>query len=155
MNEMSISEILAVMPHRYPMLLVDRVLECDNERRIVGLKNVTVNEPFFNGHFPGDPIMPGVLQLEAMAQVGGILIMLLLGGDTNTTPYFMSIDKAKFRRVVRPGDALRIEVDILRLRATRATFSGRCLVDGHLVSEAEMLCMIVPSASQKKTEGAK
>jgi len=141
MSAMTIDEILKTLPHRYPMLLVDRILECDDQRRIVGLKNVSINEPFFQGHFPGSPIMPGVLQLEAMAQVGGILILRALGMKT-ATPYFMTIDNAKFRRVVKPGDQMRIEVEIVNLRARTAKFKGRVLVDGVVASEAEMLCML-------------
>ena len=123
------------------MLLVDRIVECDDEKRIVGLKNVTVNEPFFPGHFPGVPIMPGVLQLEAMAQVAGVLLNRItdLAGKI---PYFMSIDKAKFRQPVRPGDQMMIEVVFLKFRSKTARFKAVITVDGAKVSEAEMLCVI-------------
>lgn len=147
MPSMSINEIMAVLPHRYPMLLVDRVLECDDDKRIVGLKNVTANEGFFQGHFPGDPVMPGVYQLEAMAQVGGILLIRRKGGSSGT-PYFMAIDNARFRRVVRPGDQLRIEIDILSVRSKAAKFMGRIFVDGELASEAELMCMIAGPGGQ-------
>lgn len=141
MTTLSIEEIMKILPHRYPMLLVDKILECDDKKRIVGLKNITANEPFFQGHFPGFPVMPGVLQLEAMAQTGGVLLNRIakLSGKI---PYFMSIDKVKFRKVVRPGDSMRIEVEITNLRSKAARFKGKILVDGAVVSEAEMMCMI-------------
>lgn len=142
MSELDISEILSLLPHRYPFLLVDRVVECDDEKRIVAIKNVTINEPFFQGHFPGNPVMPGVLQLECMAQVAGMLILRIRGIASHVTPYFMAIDKCKFRKIVQPGDQLRIEVEILRLRPTQSRFLARCLVDGQVASQAEMLCMI-------------
>ena len=141
MATMTIEEIMAMLPHRYPFLLVDRIVECDDEKRIVGLKNVTINEPFFQGHFPGMPVMPGVLQLEAMAQTGGILLMRKAGG-TAGIPYFMSIDNAKFRKVIKPGDSMRIEVEITNLRSRMARFSGKVFVDGALASEADLMCMI-------------
>lgn len=144
MAALTIDEIMEILPHRYPMLLVDRIVECDDETRIVGIKNVSANEPFFQGHFPGAPVMPGVLQLEAMAQTGGVLLLRKLG--RGGTPYFMSIDKAKFRKVVKPGDQLRIEVEILNLRSQSAKFDARVLVDGAVVSQAELMCMIAPGA---------
>ncbi|MFC1462735.1 3-hydroxyacyl-ACP dehydratase FabZ [Verrucomicrobiota bacterium] len=141
MSMMDIDEIMKLLPHRYPILLVDRVIECDDKKRIVAIKNVTISEPFFQGHFPGMPIMPGVLQLEAMAQAGGILLNRITetGGKI---PYFMSIDKAKFRKVVRPGDVMRIEVEIMNLRAKSAKFKAQVFVDDALVSQAELMCMI-------------
>lgn len=141
-----IQQILELLPHRYPFLLVDGVVECDDEKRIVAIKNVTMNEPFFQGHFPGAPVMPGVLQLEAMAQTGGILLNRL-GGDGKGIPYFMSIDKAKFRKVVKPGDQLRIEVEITNIKRRAARFQGKCFVDDSLASEAELMCML---ASKKE-----
>ncbi len=140
MATLTIEEIMATLPHRYPFLLVDRIIECDDEKRIVGIKNVTINEPFFQGHFPGFPVMPGVLQLEIMAQTGGILLtrMLKSGG----TPYFMAMDKVKFRRVVKPGDQMRIECEVLQSRSRMAKFAGKIFVDGQLASEAELMCMI-------------
>lgn len=140
MPSLELADILELLPHRYPMLMIDRILECDDRDRIVGLKNVTANEPYFQGHFPGAPVMPGVLQLEAMAQTAGVLINRI--GGPGGTPYFMSIDKAKFRKVVRPGDQLRIEVTILKKRSRTSRFKACALVDGALVSEAEMLCML-------------
>jgi beta-hydroxyacyl-ACP dehydratase FabZ len=149
MATLTIDEIRGVLPHRYPMLMVDRIVECDDQRRIVGIKNVTVNEPFFQGHFPGSPVMPGVLQLEAMAQTAGVLILRIhkAGGGAAGTPYFMAIDKAKFRRVVKPGDQMRIEVDITNIRSRTVRFTARVLVDGAVASEAEMLCMIATPGS--------
>jgi beta-hydroxyacyl-ACP dehydratase FabZ len=141
------TDVMNSLPHRYPFLLVDRIIECDEEKTIVGLKNVTINEPFFQGHFPGQPIMPGVLQLEAMAQTAGILLRRL-DGNPDGIPMFMSIDKVKFRRPVVPGDQLRIEIEITKLRSKMARFEARCVVDGVVVSQAEMMCMV---ASPKAT----
>lgn len=141
MATMDIQEIMKLLPHRFPFLLVDKIIECDEQKRIVGIKNVTINEPFFQGHFPGVPVMPGVLQIEAMAQTGGILInRMAKAGDR--VPFFMSIDKAKFRRVVKPGDQMRIEIEIITHKTKIARFSGRVLVDGELASEAELMCML-------------
>ncbi len=141
MATLDIQEIMKLLPHRYPFLLVDRVVECDDQKRIVAIKNVTMNEPFFQGHFPGTPVMPGVLQLEAMAQTGGIL-MNRLAGAGERVPYFMAIDKARFRRVVRPGDQMRIEVEFLTIKSKLAKFQGKILVEGELASEGELMCMI-------------
>jgi beta-hydroxyacyl-ACP dehydratase FabZ len=141
MATMDIQEIMKLLPHRYPFLLVDKIIECDEEKRIVGIKNVTMNEPFFQGHFPGVPVMPGVLQIEAMAQTGGILInRIAKAGDR--VPFFMSIDNAKFRRVVKPGDQMRIEIEITTHRTKIARFAGKVLVDGELASEADLMCML-------------
>jgi beta-hydroxyacyl-ACP dehydratase FabZ len=139
------TDVMNALPHRYPFLLVDRVIECDDKTTIVGLKNVTINEPFFQGHFPGQPIMPGVLQLEAMAQTAGILLRRL-DGNPDGVPMFMSIDKVKFRRPVVPGDQLRIEIVITKLRRKMARFEARCVVDGDVVSQAEMMCMVASPA---------
>jgi beta-hydroxyacyl-ACP dehydratase FabZ len=149
MPAMTIDEILTYLPHRYPMLMVDRIVECDDAKRIVGIKNVCANEPFFQGHFPGNPVMPGVLQLEAMAQAGGILVMRIFKarGEALGTPFFMAIDKAKFRKVVKPGDQMRIEVEITNARSRTARFQGRVFVAEALVSEAELLCMIASQDS--------
>ena len=141
MSVLDAETILKTLPHRYPMLLVDRIVECDDQKKIVGLKNVTINEPFFQGHFPGSPVMPGVLQLEAMAQTAGILINRAWG-TSERIPYFMAIDKARFRRPVRPGDQLRMEVEITATRSNVARFKARALVDGEVASEAEMMCML-------------
>ena len=147
MSSIDIDEILEIIPHRYPMIMVDRIVECDDRERIVGMKNVSVNEPFFQGHFPGTPIMPGVLQLEAMAQTGGILLVKA-SGTTGRVPYFMSIDKVKFRKIVKPGDQLRIEAEITNMRTKAARFKARILVDGAVVSEAEMMCMLSDQESK-------
>jgi UDP-3-O-[3-hydroxymyristoyl] N-acetylglucosamine deacetylase/3-hydroxyacyl-[acyl-carrier-protein] dehydratase len=142
---MDVRRILDVMPHRYPFLLVDRIVEIEEKRRIVGLKNVTINEPFFQGHFPGHPIMPGVLIIEAMAQVGGLLLMSLAKDDDKLTKvvYFMALDNVKFRRPVLPGDQLRMEVEVLKFGGRTARMKGQAFVDGALVCEADMMATIV------------
>ena len=141
MPVIDIQEVMKLLPHRYPFLLVDRILECDDVKHVVGLKNVTINEPFFQGHFPGRPVMPGVLQIEAMAQTGGILIMRRFVGQA-LIPYFLSIDACRFRRVIQPGDAMRIEMEMTTLRSRVAKFRGRGLVGGQVASEADVLCML-------------
>lgn len=141
MPSLSQEEILRLLPHRYPMLMVDRILECDDQKRIVGMKNVSGNEPFFQGHFPGVPIMPGVLQIEAMAQTGGILLSRIAHLE-GLVPYFMAVDKARFRRVIRPGDQMRIEAEVLSIRGRAMKFAARVLVDGQVASEAEIMCMV-------------
>ncbi len=139
---LGIEDIMKILPHRYPFLLVDRVVEMEEKKRIVGIKNVTINEPFFQGHFPGHPIMPGVLIVEAMAQVGGVLLMGTVDDPESKVVYFMSIDKIKFRRPVKPGDQLRFEVDIVQLRGTTCRIAGVAKVDGAVVCEAEMAAMV-------------
>jgi beta-hydroxyacyl-ACP dehydratase FabZ len=143
----SIQEIFDILPHRYPFLLVDRILEIELDKRVVGIKNVTINEPFFQGHFPGHPIMPGVLLLEAMAQTGGVLAMRsaeAAGMDIKQKViYFMTIDKAKFRKPVIPGDQIRFELDLLKSRSKIMGFKAKALVDGAVVAEAELMAMIV------------
>lgn len=140
---MEIGDILKIMPHRYPLLLVDRILEMDPGKRIVGLKNVTINEPFFQGHFPGHPIMPGVLLVEAMAQVGGLLLMGAVEDPENKVVYFMSMDKVKFRRPVVPGDQVRFELEMLQFKGKRCRMQGAGYVDGKKVVEGEMMAQIV------------
>jgi 3-hydroxyacyl-[acyl-carrier-protein] dehydratase len=137
-QRMEVLEIQKILPHRYPFLLVDRILESDRKSRIVGLKNLTINEPFFQGHFPDNPIMPGVLQLEAMAQVSGVL-MNQVSAHEGQIAYFLSIDKARFRRVLRPGDQMRIECELKKIRLGMARFYGRVMVDGELASEADLM----------------
>ncbi len=138
-----INDILNYLPHRYPFIMIDRVLELEPGRRIVTLKNVTINEPYFQGHFPGNPIMPGVLILEAMAQSAGVLTYESLPPDQREVLiYFMAIEKAKFRRMVVPGDQVQFEVQILKLRSKAVKGAGKALVDGHLVAEAEMMASI-------------
>lgn len=140
-----IQEIMDILPHRYPFLLVDKILEMEMGKRIVGIKNVTMNEPFFQGHFPGRPIMPGVLIIEAMAQTGGVLALKSVppGEVKNKVILFMSIDKAKFRKPVIPGDQLRFEIDVIRQRSNIMSLKAQALVDGAVAAEAEMMAMIV------------
>jgi UDP-3-O-[3-hydroxymyristoyl] N-acetylglucosamine deacetylase/3-hydroxyacyl-[acyl-carrier-protein] dehydratase len=139
---LGIEDILKVLPHRYPFLLVDRILEIEPMKRIVGLKNVTINEPFFQGHFPGHPIMPGVLIIEAMAQVGGMLLMGTLDDPESKVVYFMSLDNVKFRRPVRPGDQIRFELDVQQIRGRICKMRGVGYVDGEVVAEADMAAMV-------------
>jgi beta-hydroxyacyl-ACP dehydratase FabZ len=140
-----IQEIMDTLPHRYPFLLIDKIVELEIGKRVVGIKNVTMNEPFFQGHFPGHPIMPGVLILEAMAQTGGVLAMKSVPQDLvkNKVIYFMSIDKAKFRKPVVPGDQLRLELDVIKQRSNIMSLKAQSLVSGVVVAEAEMMAMIV------------
>jgi beta-hydroxyacyl-ACP dehydratase FabZ len=140
---MDIRKILDSLPHRYPFLLVDRVLEMEREKRIVAIKNVTMNEPFFQGHFPGAPVMPGVLIVEAMAQAGAVLLLHDLPGRDGKLVYFTGIDGARFRRAVVPGDQLRLTMEVLNLRARTCKMRGKAEVDGQLVSEAEILSAMV------------
>jgi UDP-3-O-[3-hydroxymyristoyl] N-acetylglucosamine deacetylase/3-hydroxyacyl-[acyl-carrier-protein] dehydratase len=139
---MMVDELMKVIPHRYPFLFVDRIIEVEEGKRIVGIKNVTINEPYFEGHFPGHPIMPGVLIIEAMAQVGGVLLM---GGMTEAEAkvvYFMSLDNVKFRRPVRPGDQLRFELEITQIRGRVCKMRGVAKVEGDVVAEADMAAMV-------------
>jgi UDP-3-O-[3-hydroxymyristoyl] N-acetylglucosamine deacetylase/3-hydroxyacyl-[acyl-carrier-protein] dehydratase len=135
---LEIEEIMKVLPHRYPFLLVDRILEVEDGKRIVGVKNVTINEPFFQGHFPGHPIMPGVLIVEAMAQVGGMLLMGSVPDRENKVVYFTSLNNVKWRRPVKPGDQLRFELELLQVRGMMCKMSGVAKVDDQVVCEAEM-----------------
>ncbi len=135
-----VREVMESIPHRYPFLLVDRVVEFEEHKRAVGIKNVTINEPFFQGHFPGNPIMPGVLIIEAMAQVSGVLA--ILSGVKGRNTVFMGIEKAKFRKPVIPGDQLRIEVNVIRTRMSVWKFTGTATVDGNTVAEAEFTAMV-------------
>ncbi len=140
---MDIGQILDVIPHRYPFLLVDRIIEIEGKNRIVGIKNVTINEPFFQGHFPGHPIMPGVLIIEAMAQVGGMLLLGAIENREQKVVYFMSLDNVKFRRPVVPGDQLRCELEMVQFRGKTCKMKGVAYVDGHVVCEAEMMARVV------------
>jgi beta-hydroxyacyl-ACP dehydratase FabZ len=135
-----IQKIMAFLPHRYPFLLVDRVIEIEPGNRIVALKNVTLNEPYFQGHFPGQPVMPGVLIVEAMAQAGGILAFESgSAGNQGQLIYFMGMDKVRFRKPVVPGDQLIFEAKIIKLRTRVAKMTGTATVDNHLVAEAELM----------------
>jgi UDP-3-O-[3-hydroxymyristoyl] N-acetylglucosamine deacetylase/3-hydroxyacyl-[acyl-carrier-protein] dehydratase len=139
---LGIEEIMKVLPHRYPFLLVDRIIEVDAGKRIVGIKNVTINEPFFQGHFPGHPIMPGVLIIEAMAQVGGMLLMGAVSDPEKKVVYFTSLNNVKWRRPVKPGDQLRFELDLLQVRGMMCKMQGVAKVEGEVVAEAEMGAMV-------------
>ncbi len=134
-----VKKILDILPHRFPMLLIDRVLELEPGRRILALKNVTINEPFFQGHFPGEPIMPGVLILEAMAQAGAVLTYESSFQKRKGLLYFMGMDKVRFRRPVIAGDQLVSELEILKLRKKALKMSGKATINGKLVAEAEFL----------------
>ncbi|HVE79559.1 MAG TPA: bifunctional UDP-3-O-[3-hydroxymyristoyl] N-acetylglucosamine deacetylase/3-hydroxyacyl-ACP dehydratase [Gemmatimonadaceae bacterium] len=139
---LDINQIMKVLPHRYPFLLVDRILELEPKKRVVGLKNVTINEPFFQGHYPGHPIMPGVLIIEAMAQVGGVLLMGAIEGQDQRVVYFMSLDNVKWRRPVKPGDQLIFELNVTQIRGTVCKMRGLAKVDGEVVAEADMAAMV-------------
>jgi beta-hydroxyacyl-ACP dehydratase FabZ len=139
---MTIQEILKIVPHRYPMLLVDRILEIEPGKRIVGLKNVTANEQFFQGHFPGAPVMPGVLIVESMAQCAAVLCLVDIPDRDDKLFLFGGVDKARFRRPVTPGDQLIMEINILAKRATTIKVRGEAKVNGTLVAEAELLSVM-------------
>jgi 3-hydroxyacyl-[acyl-carrier-protein] dehydratase len=136
--ELNVLQIMEMLPHRYPFLLVDRIIEIVPGERIVGIKNVTINEPFFQGHFPGHPIMPGVLIIEAMAQVGGVFASATDEDNLGKVTYFVGIDKAKFRRPVVPGDVLRFELKLLSSRRGIYTFEGKAYVGDKVAAEAEL-----------------
>jgi 3-hydroxyacyl-[acyl-carrier-protein] dehydratase len=138
---MDIKEIQKLLPHRYPFLLVDRIIDIEPSIKAVGIKNVTINEGFFQGHFPGHPIMPGVLIIEALAQVAGVLAFRS-GISEGKSVYFMSIEKAKFRKPVVPGDQLRLEISILQQRGNVWKFSGNAVVEEKVVAEAEFTAMV-------------
>jgi len=138
---LDIQEIRDILPHRYPMLLVDAIVELEEER-IVGIKNVTVNEPYFVGHFPEYPVMPGVLVVEAMAQVAGVLVLKSLPDRKNKLVLLASIEQAKFRGKVRPGDQLRIEMKVTKRKSSIAKMHGEATVDGVVVAEAELMCVL-------------
>ena len=136
-----ILKIMEILPHRYPFLLLDRVLELTSDS-VVGLKNVTINEPFFQGHFPGDPIMPGVMIIEAMAQTGGVLGFSLVRHLKGNSVYFMGMDKVRFRKPVRPGDQLLIKVQLMKQKGTIFKIKAEAFVEDQLVAEAELLATI-------------
>jgi 3-hydroxyacyl-[acyl-carrier-protein] dehydratase len=140
---LDINAIQKILPHRYPFLLVDGIEEMERLKRIVGIKNVTINEGFFQGHFPGKPIMPGVLIIEALAQAGGILLLQEVPDRDKKLIYFVAIDNARFRRPVVPGDQLRLEVHVLAWRGTFCKIQGRATVQGELAAEATLMCKMV------------
>ena len=140
---MDIAQILDVIPHRYPFLLVDRIIELEGSKRAVGIKNVTINEPFYQGHFPGHPIMPGVLIIEAMAQVGGMLLLGAIEDRDEKVVYFMSLDNVKFRRPVVPGDQLRCELELVQFRGRTCRMRGVAYVDGEVAAEADMMARVM------------
>lgn len=137
-----INEIKQILPHRYPFLLIDKIIELDPKKRIVGIKQVTVNEPFFQGHFPDAPVMPGVLQIEALAQVGAILALREFEDRDEKIPFFSGIDKARFRRPVVPGDTLTLEVTALRIGSKVQKMHGEAKVDGQITAEAQIMSII-------------
>lgn len=141
MSVMDINEIRSYLPHRYPFLLVDRIVELEAER-VVGIKNVTVNEPFFNGHFPNFPVMPGVLIVEAMAQAAGVLVLKSIPDRDKKLVLLVAIENARFRKPVVPGDTLRLEMSVVKRKASVAKMAGRATVDGVLVAEAEVMCKL-------------
>jgi 3-hydroxyacyl-[acyl-carrier-protein] dehydratase len=145
LDSIAIQEIL---PHRYPFLLVDKIIELEPRVRIVGIKQVTVNEQFFQGHFPGAPVMPGVLQIEALAQVGAILALREFNDRDNRIPFFSGIENAKFRRPVVPGDTLVLEVTALRIGSRVQKMRGEAKVDGKITAEAEIMCVIAEKPQQ-------
>jgi UDP-3-O-[3-hydroxymyristoyl] N-acetylglucosamine deacetylase / 3-hydroxyacyl-[acyl-carrier-protein] dehydratase len=142
-TRLDIGRILSALPHRYPFVLVDRIIEIEQGKRIVGIKNVTINEPFFQGHFPGHPIMPGVLIIESMAQVGGMLLMDNFEDPSAKVVYFVAIDGVRFRKPVLPGDQLRLEIEMVQLRGATCKMRGEAYVDGRLVCEADMTATVV------------
>jgi len=146
---LEIAEIMGILPHRYPFLLIDRVVEIERKTRIVAIKNVTINEPFFQGHFPGFPIMPGALVVEAIAQAGGVLLMPEVPDRHKKLMVFTGIERAKFRRPVVPGDQLRIEVKVLNWKPRVARMEGEATVDGKLACEATVMCQLVPRTDQE------
>jgi 3-hydroxyacyl-[acyl-carrier-protein] dehydratase len=144
-----IQKLLAILPHRYPFLLIDKIIDIDGDDSATGIKNVTINEPHFQGHFPGQPIMPGVLIIEAMAQTAGAISIMSNGFDTPSIVYFMTIDNAKFRKPVVPGDRLEIRVTKIKRRGNLSKYACVATVDGNKVAEAEVTAMIVNDAAGK------
>ncbi len=143
-NVFDVEKIMEMLPHRYPFLLIDRIIELVPDKRVVAIKNVTFNEPQFQGHFPGSPVMPGVLIIEAMAQAGGVLAVNSspFKGKKNDLIYFMSIDKVRFRQPVVPGDQIVFKIEVLKLKTKVAKIRGEAFVDDNLVAEAELMALI-------------
>ncbi len=151
-SQLNIDGILKLLPHRYPMLLLDRITHITRAKRIVALKNVTINEPFFNGHFPGYPIMPGVLIIEAMAQAGAVLLFNEVAERDDKLLVFTGIERARFRRPVTPGDQLRIEVDVLAFRGTAGRLQGKAFVEGKLACEAVVTCRLLNRSPKQNSD---
>ena len=149
---LDINDIQKILPHRYPFLLIDRIEEMERWKRIVGIKNVTINEHYFQGHFPGKPIMPGVLILESMAQAGGLLLLQEVEEREQKLTYLASMNDVKFRRPVMPGDQLRVEVDILAWKGDICRIQAKAFVDGKLCAEAKLMCVMV-KREQDETAG--
>ncbi|MDE3200426.1 MAG: 3-hydroxyacyl-ACP dehydratase FabZ [Acidobacteriota bacterium] len=149
-----IQEILDILPHRYPFLLLDRIVEFEPKTRLVAIKNVTINEPFFQGHFPGAPIMPGVLVIEAMAQAGAVLMLNEIPDRKKKLAVFTGIDEAKFRRQIVPGDQLRIEVEVQSFRSRAGRMAGKAYVGDKVACEAILTCMIVSRTVENKPSEA-
>ena len=142
-SQLDIRRVLDILPHRYPFVMIDRVLEFVSDDELIALKNVTINEPFFQGHYPGRPVMPGVLQIEAMAQAAGVLLLRRLPIEENKVAFFMSVDKVKFRQAVEPGDSIEIRVKLNKIRGNKiASATGECQVNGKTVSGAELMFML-------------
>jgi len=140
---LDVNEIQKILPHRYPFLFVDAIVEMERLKRVVSIKNVTINESFFQGHFPGQPIMPGVLIIESMAQTGGVLLLQEVPDRENKLLYFVAVDGARFRRPVVPGDQLRVEMKVISWRGDFCKLEGRATVDGQLAAEATLMCKMV------------
>src|ERR1035438_9956718 len=145
-----IQEILDLLPHRYPFLLIDRVVEFERGKRLVAIKNVTINEPFYQGHFPGYPIMPGVLVIEAMAQSGAIIMMSEIPDREKKLAVFTGIERGKFRRPVTPGDQLRIEVEVLSFKSRVGRMEAKAFIDGKLACQATLTCQVVPRVREPR-----
>jgi len=148
---LDINEIQAILPHRYPFLLVDRIIEMEPDR-VVGIKNVTYNEPFFTGHFPDFPVMPGVLIVEAMAQTAGVQVLSSMPDRHSKLVLLVAIESARFRRPVRPGDTLRMEMAVIKRKSSVAKFAGKATVDGQVVAEVEVMCKLEDKEQKRQAE---
>ena len=151
---LDVTEIQKILPHRYPFLFVDAIVEMERLKRVVGIKNVTINESYFQGHFPGQPIMPGVLIIESMAQTGGVLLLQEVPDRENKLLYFVAVDGARFRRPVVPGDQLKVEMKVISWRGDFCKLDGRATVDGQLAAEATLMCKMVDREIPAKAETA-
>ena len=155
MKSFGIDQILKLLPHRFPFLLVDRVLETEGGKHLVAIKNVTMNEPFFQGHFPGYPVMPGVLQIEMIAQAAGLMVLSEMAeGMADFDTILMSVENAKFRKLVQPGDQLRVETKLVSQRRTMAKVAGVVTIDGEVATEASMMFMLVPKTGRQTNDAA-